>query len=89
MMPLRIAGATHKFVAPEGMPDVRPLFVRKVNGVCYSHWELTPAEIAAINIGGVVRLAIVGSQPPVGLCVALVDDGLDQVALPFAGPGEG
>ena len=73
MIPLHIAGATHKFMAPPEMPDVRPLFVRMVNGVCYSHWELTPAEVAAINQGGFIRLAIVGHQSPVGLTVAVYD----------------
>lgn len=80
MMPKRISGATATLGAPEGWNpdrdgDVRGLAVRQVvHGSmkrCESAWEPTPAELAALNAGGLVILSCVGGQPPVLLRVEM------------------
>lgn len=67
MIPIRIEGANVLFKAPEGLPEVKPLFVRMEGGVCFSRWEPTPDELELLNAGGSVELAVIGHQPPVSL----------------------
>ncbi|MDE2103804.1 MAG: hypothetical protein KGL39_41585 [Patescibacteria group bacterium] len=44
--------------------------MQSANGPIFeSAWEPTPAELAALNAGGTVRLRVVGGQPPVLLFV--------------------
>lgn len=70
MIPLKMAGATVKMVAPEGADDVRTLYVSVIDGCCVSRWEPTPDELAVLNAGGSVELWVQGGQPPVALQVA-------------------
>lgn len=69
MIPLRITGATHVMHAPPGNDDVRDLHVRVEGGVYLSRWEPTPAELALLNAGGSVELAVLGGQPTVSIAV--------------------
>lgn len=69
MIPLRIANATHIFVAPKGEEQVRSLHVRVIDGCCVSRWEPTSDKPAILNNGGSVELWIRGHQPPVSLVV--------------------
>ena len=72
MIHLRIIDATHRMDPPPGSgPEIRPLFVRRVDDCFVSSWELTHDEIAMIQEGsGVVELWIMGNaHPPVALRV--------------------
>lgn len=63
MIPLRIEGATAKMVG--STEDVRPLFVREIEGCYVSKWEPTPDELDILNKGGAVEVWIKGMQPPI------------------------
>lgn len=77
MIPKRISDATHYLGAPKGWNpeadgDCHGLAVRVVeDNVFQSAWEPTPAELAALNAGGLVVLNVVGGQPPVSLSVEM------------------
>jgi hypothetical protein len=66
MIAKRIAGANRTFGAPEGMEAIcAPLAVRVTDDLFESAWEPTPKELAILNAGGHVVLAVKGWQPMV------------------------
>ncbi len=72
MINLRITGYNRIFGPPTGMDDAEctRLHVRvDQDGVCNSAWEPTPADLAALNAGGRIILAVYKCQPPVMLYV--------------------
>lgn len=71
MIVKRIEGANHTFVA-EGCMDL-PVRVAQYEGqqVFESAWEPTPDELAQLNAGASITLAVLGMQPPVLVYVAV------------------
>lgn len=72
MLPLRIHGATR--VLAENQDEFTALAIRDENvggfNQMTSLWEPSPAELAALEAGGAVRLTILGmAHPPVMLTV--------------------
>lgn len=67
MIPVIIAGATHRMDPPTGMPECAALHVIRDGDTFISAWEPTPAELAILNRGGLVTLFVQGGQPPVML----------------------
>jgi hypothetical protein len=68
MQALRVSDATR--ILAEGQDEYYALAIRDevINGVNYmtSVWEPTPKELADLELGGAVRLTIMGSvHPPV------------------------
>lgn len=78
MIAKRISGANLYLGAPKDWDEEKDgschgLAVRRVeDNVFQSAWEPTPAELAALNAGGLVVLSVVGGQPPVMLSVEAV-----------------
>jgi hypothetical protein len=68
VIPLRIEGATARFVSSD--PSVRPLFVLETDDAFVSRWEPTPDELALLIEGGSVELWICARfHPPVTMKV--------------------
>ncbi len=97
MIPKRITDATHRLIAPEGWSDqtadnCTALNVRRIKEgglvIFESAWEPTPAEIEAINAGGLVVLRVVGGQSPVALSVTDAQEIVTEGRDPPSGLGE-
>ena len=76
MIPLRISNATTKMTG--STEDVRPLFVREVDGCFVSRWEPTPEELDILSVGGSVEVWVQGGQPPIYIGVAPLEEGIEE-----------
>ena len=66
MRPFKPKGANVVFGAPEGREDnVMPLPVIDTGKELYSFWQPDEKEIAALKVGGIIRLCVVGRDHPV------------------------
>jgi len=75
MTPLKISGATARLTGSS--EEVRPLFVREVDGCLVSRWEPTQKELDILFDGGSVEVWVQGAaHPPLYIGVAPLEEGL-------------